>query len=78
DMARRTRKAKKESFERVMGKGKVETYGDVFDLFCGLSRRAIEVAAIARIQTLVRLGYSPARIIGIMEVKRRKQHDGNG
>jgi hypothetical protein len=73
DMARRTRKAKKESFERVLAKGTMETYGDIYDLFCGLSRRAIEVAAIERIHTFVRMGYSPERIIEVMEVKRRKR-----
>jgi hypothetical protein len=73
DQARRTRKAKKEAFERVMSKEKVETYGDIYDIFCGLSRRAIEIAAIDRIRVLGTMGYSPARIIEVMEVKRGKQ-----
>jgi hypothetical protein len=73
DQARRTRKAKKEAFERVMSKEKVETYGDIYDLFCGLSRRALEVAALDRIQTLTRMGYSPERIIDVMEIKRKKR-----
>jgi hypothetical protein len=73
DQARRTRTAKKEAFERVAAKGKVETYGDIFDLFCGLSRRAVEIAALDRIRTFVRMGYSPERIIDVMEIKRKKR-----
>jgi hypothetical protein len=73
DQARRTRKAKKEAFERVMAKEKVETYGDIYDVFLGLSKRAIEIAAIERIRVLGTMGYSPARIIEVMEVKKGKQ-----
>jgi hypothetical protein len=56
-----------------MSKEKVETYGDIYDVLLGLSRRAMEVAAIERIRVLASMGYSPARIIKVMEVKRGKK-----
>jgi hypothetical protein len=71
--AKRTREWKEEAFENVMAKGKVETYGDVFGVFCGLSKKAVEVAALNRIEALARMGYSPARIMEVMEPKRIKK-----
>jgi hypothetical protein len=71
--AKKTREYKKNEFEKAIAKDKVETHGDIYGLFCGLSRRAMEVAALNRIESLAAMGYSPAKIIELMEVKRRKQ-----
>jgi hypothetical protein len=73
DQARRTREAKKDSFATVMAKEKIETYGDLFGVFDGLSERAKNAAVLLRIQTLAVVGYSPAEIVKMMEPKRRKR-----
>jgi hypothetical protein len=73
--AKRTREWKKKAFEDVIAKEKIETYGDIFGIFYGLSKRAIEVAALNRIEVLAGMGYSPARIIGVMEVKKEKKNE---
>jgi hypothetical protein len=71
--AKKTREYKKNEFEKAMAKDKVETYGDIYGLFCGLSRKAMEVAALNRIERLAAMGYSPAKIIELMEVKKGKR-----
>jgi hypothetical protein len=68
--AKHTREWKKKEFENAMAKEKVETHGDIFGIFCGLSKRAMEVAALNRIEMLAGMGYSPARIVEVMEPKR--------
>jgi hypothetical protein len=72
DCARRTREYKKGELGKAVAKDKVETYGDVYGILCGLSRHAMEVAAMHRIETLAAMGYSPAKIIELMEVKKGK------
>jgi hypothetical protein len=69
--AKRTREWKKKAFKDVMAKGKVETYGDVCEIFNGLSRHAIEIAVYNRIMSLAAIGKTPGEIIEIMEPKRR-------
>jgi hypothetical protein len=75
EQAKRTREAKKKSFEKVMTKGSVETYEDVFGIFDGLSRRAIELAAYHRIEELARSRRTARQIIEIMEQKKRRKKD---
>jgi hypothetical protein len=66
-MAAGTRARKKDEFEKVKAKGKVETFGDIYGVFCGLSKRAIEASAFHEIQKLAALGYGPEMIIERME-----------
>ncbi|MDR1175349.1 MAG: hypothetical protein LBK83_07770 [Treponema sp.] len=75
DMARRTREAKKKAFAEVMGKEKVKTYGDIFAILDGLSRKAKEMAAYGRIQHFAMLGRSPKQIVEIMEPKTGKGNE---
>jgi hypothetical protein len=72
DQAKRTRARKKEAFEKVLSKEKVETYGDIFAIFDGLSKKAVEKTAFDKIFTLAHLGNSPAKIIELMERKKKK------
>jgi hypothetical protein len=74
--AKKTREYKREQFKAAMAKEKVETFGDVYGIFCGLSRRSMEVAALDRIETMARRGYSPVKIVELMEIKKgAKNHD---
>jgi hypothetical protein len=75
DLAKRTREYKKSEFEKAMAKDKVETHGDLYGIFCGLSKRAMEVSALQRIEALAVMGYSPKKIIELMEVKKGKAHE---
>jgi alkylated DNA nucleotide flippase Atl1 len=75
DMARHTREARKKAFAEVMGKEKVETYGDIFAILDGLSRRAKEAVVYGRIHHFVALGRSPKQIIDIMEPKKEKGNE---
>jgi hypothetical protein len=70
NQAKRAREAKKKSFEEVMAKEKVETYGDIIGIFNGLSRNAIDLAAYHRIAELARFRKTPLEIIEIMEPKK--------
>ena len=72
DCAKRTREYKKKEFEKAIAKDNVQTVGDVCGIFYGLSKRAIEGAAFHRIEMLAGMGYSPAKIIELMEPKRNK------
>jgi hypothetical protein len=65
--AKGTRKWKRKMFGEVCKKGRVETWGDVCSVFFGLSRKAVEMAAYGRIQTLAALGYAPLEIVKRME-----------
>jgi hypothetical protein len=71
--AKYTRDHKKEEFEKVKAKGKEETYGDLYGIFCGLSKKAIVSAACWRIEWLASAGCSPTEIIERMEPKRIDQ-----
>jgi alkylated DNA nucleotide flippase Atl1 len=75
DRAKRVREAKKKSFEEVMVKGSVETYGDLSGIFNGLSRAAKDLAAYHRIAELARFRKTPREIIEIMEPKRRPKEE---
>jgi len=75
DMAKHTREYKKIELEKVKAKGKVETYGDIYGIFCGLSKKAIESAAFWRIEWLASAGCSPTEIIERMEPKRIVSHE---
>jgi alkylated DNA nucleotide flippase Atl1 len=75
DMVRRTREIRKKAFAEVMEKEKVETYGDIFAIIDGLSRRAKEVAVYGRIKYLATLGRSPKQIIEIMEPEKEKRNE---
>jgi hypothetical protein len=75
DMAKRTREARKKAFAEVMGKEKAETYGDIFAIFDGLSRRAKEAVVYGRIKYFVAMGRSPKQIIDIMEPKKEKKNE---
>jgi hypothetical protein len=75
DMAKRVREARKKAFAEVMGKEKVETYGDIFAILDGLSRRAKEAVVWGRINYLAAQGRSPKQIIDIMEPKKEKRND---
>ena len=75
DSAKHTREYKKSEFEKAMAKDKVETHGDIYGIFCGLSKRAMEVSALCRIETLAVMGYNPKRIIELMEPKKGKAHE---
>lgn len=61
---------KKKGFDEVMAKGKIETMLDVTKLFCGLSRKAIERAAMGEMLRLVSRNHTPQEIINIMEGKK--------
>jgi hypothetical protein len=67
--ARKTREMKREWFDRVCKKSRVENGDDVCGIFMGLSRKAIELAAYDKIFRLARLGYSPSEIVRRMEGK---------
>jgi anthranilate/para-aminobenzoate synthase component I len=71
--AKLVRERKRNEFEAVVAKGKVETYGDVFAIYDKLSGRAKRYAAFVRIETLASLGYSPEKIFEIMESKSPSQ-----
>jgi hypothetical protein len=75
DSAKRTRAYKKNEFEKAMAKDKVETHGDIYGIFCGLSKRAMEISALHRIETLAAMGYSPKKIIELMEPKKEKKEE---
>jgi Ca2+-binding EF-hand superfamily protein len=70
ELAKRTRERKKEALKQVLSKEKVETYGDIFAIFDGLSKKAVEKTALDKIFTLAHLGNSPAEIIKLMEPKK--------
>jgi hypothetical protein len=73
ERAQATRKAKRERFEAVLQKGKVEYTADFYGLFCGLSRKAIDNAAFQRIIHLTVVdGFTPREVIRIMEQWRRE------
>lgn len=65
-----TREYKKKGFDEVVAKGKIETMLDVTKLFCGLSRKAIERAAMGEMLRLVSRNHTPQEIINIMEGKK--------
>jgi hypothetical protein len=71
--AKYTREWKRKMRDDVCGKGRVETVGDVLGVFYGLSRGAVETAALNRIQNLAAMGYSPVEIIGRMEPPKQKR-----
>ena len=70
--AKRIHEWKKEQFEKAIAKDKVETEGDVYGIFCGLSKRAMENAALHRIRVLAGMRHSPVKIIELMEPKKEK------
>jgi hypothetical protein len=74
-MAKKTREYKKNEFEKAVAKDKVETCGDIYGLLCGLSWRAKEIAAMNRIEMLAGMGYSPAKIIELMDIKKGKRNE---
>jgi hypothetical protein len=71
EMAEKIRRTKKEMFEKVRNKEKLETLDDVYYLFCGLSRAAVEISAIGIIRELAVRGCSPAKIVEILEPPKR-------
>ena len=75
EVAQKTRKRKREEFSNALAKEKVENYGDIFALFCGLSKRAKDHAVLARIEMLARMGYSPADIIEKMEPEKKAKKE---
>jgi hypothetical protein len=64
-----TLELKKQKFEEVLGKGKVETLLDAAHLYFGLSRKAVELAAYREILFHARCGCTAQEIIDRMEVK---------
>jgi hypothetical protein len=70
DVRKKRTALRKEEFQKAMSKDKVETYGDVFGIYYGLSARAKENAAYKQILFLARLGKTPQEIIKQMEVKK--------
>ena len=64
------REAKKKMFAEVCAKGKVETLWDVYGVFFGLSRKAIENAAHREIMFHARLGRTVKEIIERMDDKK--------
>ncbi len=62
--------AKKKAFAEVLAKEKVETYMDIYNIFCGLSRKAINSAAYKEIHALARSGFGPSAIVELMEGKK--------
>jgi hypothetical protein len=67
---KRTNEMKRKSFEDALAKEKLETYGDLFGVFCGLSRKAIEAAACRKIEELAARGFNAQQIIVYMEPKK--------
>jgi hypothetical protein len=76
-LAKKTREWKREAFDTVCKKGKVETVGDIVGIFYGLSRKAVEMAAFRDIQRLASLGFTPAEIVERMSVKSEKKRGNN-
>jgi len=70
EIARKARKRKREELAEVMTKDKAETYGDVYAIFNGLSKKAKDWAVLDRIFTLSSLGKNPTEIIKMMEPKK--------
>jgi hypothetical protein len=71
--AKRTREFKREAFKDAMAKEKVETSADLIGLFYGLSRRAIEQAAYARILQLAALGKTPVQIVDLLDPPKKSK-----
>jgi hypothetical protein len=68
--ARKRRTAfRKEQFQEALSKDKVETIGDVWGIYCGLSARAKENAVYHQILFLARCGKTAREIVSQMEVK---------
>lgn len=65
-----TREAKKRIFDEVWAKGKVENKRDVWGVFFGLSRKAVENAAIREIIFHARCGDTVKEIIERMKDKK--------
>lgn len=66
----RTVAAKKKAFDEVLAKEKVENYMDIHNIFCGLSRKSINLAAYKEIHALARSGFGPSEIVELMEGKK--------
>jgi hypothetical protein len=65
-----TRELKRQKFQEVLAKGKVETLLDVAHLYFGLSHKAVEEAAYREIMFHARCGRTPQEIVDLMEVKK--------
>jgi hypothetical protein len=65
-----TREARKRMFDEVCAKGKVENSQDILGIFFGLSRKAIENAAIREIIFHARCGDTVKEIIEHMKDKK--------
>jgi uncharacterized protein YxjI len=61
---------RKEKFQEALSKGKVETHGDVWDIYYGLSAKAKENAVYHQILFLARRGKTAQEIVNQMEVKK--------
>jgi hypothetical protein len=74
EMAARLRKHtvehKKEQFRKALSKGKVETFGDVYGIWCGLSAAAKDNAVYHEIMYLARGGKTAQEIVDILEVRK--------
>jgi hypothetical protein len=70
EIAKKTRERRRKEFIAVMAKDKVETYGDIWAIFNGLSKKAKDSAVAQRIFTLARLGNRPKEIVEILEPKK--------
>jgi hypothetical protein len=65
-----TRETRKEMFNEVCAKGKVETPWDAFCIFSGLSCKAVENSALREIMFHARCGRTVKEIIERMEDKK--------
>jgi alkylated DNA nucleotide flippase Atl1 len=70
---KQTLERKRDELQKVLQKGKVETYSDIFGLFAGLTRKAIEIAAYEKIRRLASLGYDPKEILKLMNPEKTKK-----
>ncbi|MDR0877242.1 MAG: hypothetical protein LBN21_04255 [Treponema sp.] len=68
---KRTSEWKRKEFEAALAKEKLETYRDIFGVFCGLSHKAMESAACQKIVKLAARGFNARQIIDYMEPKKR-------
>jgi hypothetical protein len=73
EMADRLRKHtieyKKEQFRKALSKGNVETFDDVYGIWCGLSAAAKENAVYKVIIDFARRGITAREIVDSLEVK---------
>ncbi|MHB9292664.1 hypothetical protein Holit_01766 [Hollandina sp. SP2] len=72
ERAQATRSKRKEHYNQVLSKEKVETYDDIIGLYYGLTETSREHIVYHRILELVSDGFSPQVIMELLQYKKKK------